>query len=138
MDAADTAMLSLFLSAERLGALVGLTGSTQAAIELHQETLQVGAALMAVTATVEIALRNSVCDALAATSPCRTGCKQRRSPFAGAHRNSARSLRRSTAPSVTAIPSSPSRQGCSGCSRLPSGRPVACPMRSGRRTGASS
>jgi hypothetical protein len=36
----------------------------QTAIELHQETLRLGASLMSVTATVEIALRNSVCENL--------------------------------------------------------------------------
>lgn len=60
----DAAPLTLLLSAERLGALVGLTGSTEAAIDLHQETLKVGAALMTVTATIEIALRNTVCETL--------------------------------------------------------------------------
>jgi len=52
------------LSAERLKALANLTGSDSAAIELHQETLRLGSALMHVTATVEIALRNAVCDNL--------------------------------------------------------------------------
>ena len=65
VPAADTAMLTDLLSPERLGALLTLTGSAEAAIELHQETLQVGAALMVVTATVEIALRNAVCETLA-------------------------------------------------------------------------
>jgi hypothetical protein len=60
----DIPALLLLLSAERLGALVQLTGSTRAAIELHQETLAVGAALMNVTATIEIALRNSISENL--------------------------------------------------------------------------
>lgn len=62
--AADAVTLTGLLSPERLGALVDLTGSAEAAIELHQETLQVGAALMTVTATIEIALRNAVCESL--------------------------------------------------------------------------
>lgn len=56
-------ILALF-SAERLGKLSELTGSSRAAIELHQETLIAGAALMSVIATVEIAVRNAVCDNL--------------------------------------------------------------------------
>lgn len=52
------------LSPERLRALTVLTGSEAAAIDLHQETLRLGAALMHITATVEIALRNSVCENL--------------------------------------------------------------------------
>ena len=65
VPAADATVLTGFLSAERLQALVTLTGSNEAAIELHQETLRVGAALMTVTATIEIALRNAVCETLA-------------------------------------------------------------------------
>ena len=52
------------LSPERLRALTILTGSDDAAIELHQETLRLGSSLMHLTATVEIALRNSVCENL--------------------------------------------------------------------------
>lgn len=54
------------LSRERLKVLERLTGSYESAIELHQETLRLGAALMHVTATVEIALRNAVCENLTA------------------------------------------------------------------------
>lgn len=53
------------LSAERLAALTQLTGSPRAAVELHQQTLQVGASLMSVTAVIEIALRNAICERLA-------------------------------------------------------------------------
>lgn len=60
----DIAKIALLLSAERLTTLTRLTGSTSKAIELHQETLSVGASLMNVTATVEIALRNTVCENL--------------------------------------------------------------------------
>jgi hypothetical protein len=52
------------LSEKRLRALISLTGSPEAAVKLHQETLHVGAALMTVIATVEIALRNTVCNNL--------------------------------------------------------------------------
>jgi hypothetical protein len=62
--AGDVAAVVRLLSPERLRALTTLTGSDDAAIELHQETLQLGSALMHVTATVEIALRNSVCENL--------------------------------------------------------------------------
>ena len=64
INAADTAALTRMLSAERLQALMALTGSSEAAIELHQETLRLGAALLNVTATIEIALRNSICENL--------------------------------------------------------------------------
>lgn len=64
LDPAQIAALTLLLSPERLGKLTALTGSTEQAIELHQETLRLGAALMNVTATVEIALRNAVCENL--------------------------------------------------------------------------
>jgi len=57
-------VLTSLLSAERLGNLTTLTGSAEAAIELHQETLKLGASLMHITATVEIALRNTVAENL--------------------------------------------------------------------------
>lgn len=64
IDPQDTATLTLLISAERLGKLTQLTGSAEAAIELHQETLKLGAAMMHVTATIEIALRNAICENL--------------------------------------------------------------------------
>lgn len=64
IHAGDVAGLTRMLSAERLSALTVLTGSVEIAIELHQETLRVGASLMTVIATIEIALRNSVCENL--------------------------------------------------------------------------
>jgi hypothetical protein len=60
----EIACLIRFLSAERLKSLIELTGSEQSAIELHQETLALGAQLMGVVATIEISLRNSVCNNL--------------------------------------------------------------------------
>lgn len=60
----DVAPLAILLSPERLGALIRLTGSTKTAIELHQETLHAGADLMNVLGTIEIALRNAVCENL--------------------------------------------------------------------------
>ena len=57
-------VLTVLLSAERLANLTALTGSAEAAIALHQETLKLGAALMHVTATIEIALRNTVAENL--------------------------------------------------------------------------
>ncbi len=60
----DIGTLTILLSPERLGALTRLTGSARTAIELHQETLSLGASLMTVTATIEIALRNSICENL--------------------------------------------------------------------------
>lgn len=60
----DTAPLTVLLSPERLGALNHLTGNIKSAIKLHQETLQLGAALMNVIASIEIALRNAICENL--------------------------------------------------------------------------
>lgn len=60
----DVAPLTVLLSPERLGALTQLTGNVKAAIELHQEILRLGAALMNITASVEIALRNAICENL--------------------------------------------------------------------------
>ena len=64
IDPAHIGTLTRLLSPERLGKLTQLTGSAEQAIELHQETLRLGAALMNVTAVVEIALRNAVCENL--------------------------------------------------------------------------
>lgn len=64
IDPPDVPVLTALLSAERLANLQALTGSAEAAIELHQETLALGAALMNVTATIEIALRNTVAENL--------------------------------------------------------------------------
>ena len=60
----DIEPLSSLLSRERLAALIQRTGSPKAAIELHQETLRLGASLMHITATIEIAVRNSVSSCL--------------------------------------------------------------------------
>ena len=57
-------VLTKLISVERLTALFNLTGSYETALELHQETLRVGASLMTVIATLEIALRNAVRDNL--------------------------------------------------------------------------
>ncbi|MEO5808203.1 hypothetical protein [Devosia sp.] len=65
MEDADLAALTVLLSPERLGSLNALTGNVSAAVELHQETLRLGAALMNVTASIEIALRNAICENLA-------------------------------------------------------------------------
>ncbi len=62
----DLAALTLLISPERLGSLNQLTGNVKDAIELHQETLKLGAALMNITAIIEIALRNAVCENLSA------------------------------------------------------------------------
>jgi hypothetical protein len=56
----EVARVTALLSIERLSVLTHLTGSLAAAIDLHQETLRLGASLMSVIATVEIAIRNSV------------------------------------------------------------------------------
>jgi len=64
MQDADIAAITLLLSPERLGNLYSLTGNTRAAIELHQETLILGAELMSIIATIEIGLRNTVSENL--------------------------------------------------------------------------
>lgn len=61
---ADARALTVLLSEERLRTLTNLTGSREAAIALHQETLHLGTALMTIIATIEIALRNAACDKL--------------------------------------------------------------------------
>jgi hypothetical protein len=63
-DLSDIGSVARLLSPERLKALVSLSGSYSTAIELHQETLKLGATLMYIIATVEIALRNVVCENL--------------------------------------------------------------------------
>lgn len=65
IDDADTSALTALLSQERLAALRQLTGNTKSAIALHQETLRLGASLMNVLASIEIALRNAICENLA-------------------------------------------------------------------------
>lgn len=68
MELSDEALaaVTLLLSGERLGTFLTLAGSPRPAIALHQQTLQVAGSLMCVTAVVEIALRNTICDLLAA------------------------------------------------------------------------
>ena len=68
MELSDEALaaVTLLLSGERLGTFLKLAGSPRPAIALHQQTLQVAGSLMCVTAIVEIALRNTICDQLAA------------------------------------------------------------------------
>jgi hypothetical protein len=63
---ADVAAITVLPSPERLAALMTLTGSTRVAVKLHQQTLNVGASLMNVIASVELALRNTVCENLTA------------------------------------------------------------------------
>lgn len=64
LEDADIAELTILLSPDRLAALTSLTGSARIAIELHQETLHLNACLMNVIATIELALRNKVCENL--------------------------------------------------------------------------
>ncbi|NSX13984.1 MULTISPECIES: hypothetical protein [Cupriavidus] len=60
----ELAAVAALLSSERLSTFERLAGSNRGAIALHQEMLRLAAALMTVTAVVEIALRNAVCDRL--------------------------------------------------------------------------
>ncbi|MBN3808513.1 hypothetical protein [Paraburkholderia sp. Ac-20347] len=60
----ELAEITRLLSGERLSTFVALAGSARGAVELHQETVRVASGLMAVTAVVEISLRNAICDQL--------------------------------------------------------------------------
>lgn len=62
----DVAAITMLLSAERLEKLTALTGSARTAIELHQDTLRLGASLMNVLGSIEIAIRNAVSENLSA------------------------------------------------------------------------
>lgn len=64
IDDADLAEITKLLSPERLGKLHQLTGNSRAVIEFHQKTLRLGADLMNITAVIEIAMRNSICENL--------------------------------------------------------------------------
>jgi hypothetical protein len=59
----DVTSITNYLSAPRLGTYLGLTKSkhTADAIELHQATMSLGIALMAVTGLIEVGLRNAAC-----------------------------------------------------------------------------
>ena len=52
--------LKILLSEERLKRFISLTGSDKKAIEFHQESLKIGASLIGIIATIEIALRNTI------------------------------------------------------------------------------
>lgn len=60
----EIAQVALWLSSERMAALVRIAGTERDAIELHRQMMAVGAALMPVVGLVEITLRNAACDRL--------------------------------------------------------------------------
>lgn len=60
----EIGQVALWLSSERLAALVQITGTERDAFELHQKMMAVGAALMPVIGLLEITLRNAICDRL--------------------------------------------------------------------------
>lgn len=62
----DTDHISDFLSAPRLQTFLNLTksGLREDAIELHQATMSLGIAIMAVTGLIEVSLRNAACKQL--------------------------------------------------------------------------
>ena len=62
----DVAAVTVLLSPERLAKLTALAGSARTAIKLHQDTLCLGANLMTVIASIEIAIRNAVSENLSA------------------------------------------------------------------------
>lgn len=57
----ETEQLKFMISAQRLKPLIRKPDSDQKAIDLHQDILRLGSSLLVVIATIEIALRNSVC-----------------------------------------------------------------------------
>lgn len=52
------------LSPERLATFIAITGTEQDALELHNQTMEVGAALMPVTGLIEVAIRNEISERL--------------------------------------------------------------------------
>lgn len=62
----DIASVAAFLSSERLATFQSITGSMREAIFLHQQMLQFGTTLMSVTAVIEIAIRNAICERITA------------------------------------------------------------------------
>jgi hypothetical protein len=62
----DIASVAEFLSSERLATFQSITGSIREAIFLHQQMLQFGTTLMSVTAVIEIAIRNAICERITA------------------------------------------------------------------------
>ena len=65
LTSADVVAITRLISTERLATFRKLTASDDDAIELHQATMMLGASIMTVSGTIEIALRNSVCEHLA-------------------------------------------------------------------------
>lgn len=63
----EVRQVAALVSSERLAAFVAITGTERDALELHQQTMDVGAALVPVTGMIEIALRNAVCEQLRQT-----------------------------------------------------------------------
>jgi hypothetical protein len=59
----DAEQIADFLSARRLQTFVNLTrsGLREDAIELHQTTMSLGVAIMALTGLIEVSLRNAAC-----------------------------------------------------------------------------
>ncbi|MRN68010.1 Abi family protein [Brucella sp. 10RB9213] len=66
LSSTEIASISTLLSAPRLGTYLAITRShtSEDAIELHQATMSLGIAIMAVTGLIEVSLRNAVCHEL--------------------------------------------------------------------------
>lgn len=60
----DYDFLHALISEERLRLLVGLTGSIEDAVIMHQKIIKLGSSLMGITGIIELAIRNSVNDCL--------------------------------------------------------------------------
>jgi len=67
----DVAKITVLLSEPRLSTYLQITKSqnSEDAIELHQATMSLGVALMAVTGLIEVGLRNAICEQLSYAFP---------------------------------------------------------------------
>lgn len=81
IDAVQVGNITRLLSAERLKALNDLTQSPAEAIDLHQETLRLGNSLMTVIGTIELSLRNAVCENLTGHFGVANWLRQPPAPF---------------------------------------------------------
>ena len=68
LNQAEMDRVAALLSPPRMAKMLALSGNDlRGALELHEQTLRTGSALMAVIGTLEIVLRNAVCNQLQAT-----------------------------------------------------------------------
>ena len=67
MTDAELREAAALISVERLAGFVAITGTERDALALHQQTMQLAAALMPALGLLEVTLRNAVCDRLRQT-----------------------------------------------------------------------